>query len=231
MTTSKKITQLAQRSHRFLYIHEYWMIEIMVALFLFFTLSSYFPFPVPSIAAWDGFALTSILITWLTIFTKDPYEIRRQLRLKDTTRRLLFVVVLLAAIVSFLATWLLLVSAKKSPTLHTSETIALSIATVAISWFFVHTRFAILYAHAYYRDAIEQEREKTAGGLLFPGRELPNYLDFVYFSFVIGMTCQVADVGISRHQLRRFVLLHGLIAFLFNTAILALMINIIAGLL
>jgi len=267
MPSPEKINQFTKRSHHFLRFHEYWLLECIIALFLFLGFQQHALFPIPMIVAWDGFAITSIVATWALIFTKDPYEIRQQLRLKDNTRRFLFFVVVAAAAASFLATWLLLTSSKSKLTSHSSETIFLALGTIALSWVFVHTRFATLYAHAYYRGELEakqiskplvvhqssenagatasqqtqqslkieainfQKKTSIARGLLFPGDEkFPDYWDFVYFSFVIGMTCQVADVGITQRRLRRLVLLHGLLSFFFNTSILALVVNIIAGL-
>jgi uncharacterized membrane protein len=101
--------------------------------------------------------------------------------------------------------------------------VALAMATIALSWAFIHTIFALHYAHEFY-DAT------AGGGLAFPGGEIePDYWDFVYFSFVIGMTSQVSDVGITNKQIRRTVAAHGIIAFGFNTALLALTINLAAG--
>ncbi len=238
LLSHKKINQLTKRSHHFLHFHEYWVIECFIALLLFFKLRQHFPFPIPFLVAWDGFAFTSIALTGLFIFTKNPYEIRKQLRLNDNTRHFFFLVVILAAIVSVLSTWFLLNLVKEKFTLHLSASIVFALITIAISWIFVHTRFASLYAHFFYRAlpsniSNENQGDQTtfAGGLAFPGQEkFPDYWDFVYFSFVIGMTCQVADVGITKHQLRRLVLLHGLLSFLFNTSIIALVVNIIAGL-
>ena len=101
-------------------------------------------------------------------------------------------------------------------------------ATILLSWLFAHTVFAVHYAHDYFA-------ERGAGavpGLAFPGaREDPDYWDFLYFSFVVGMTCQVSDVQVVAQRWRRLVLAHGIVAFLFNTVVLALCINLIAGLL
>jgi uncharacterized membrane protein len=91
----------------------------------------------------------------------------------------------------------------------------------------VHTVFALRYAHIYY-DC--DEHGKAAGGLNFPDEDSPDYLDFAYFSFVIGMTSQVSDVNISGRSMRRLALLHGLISFGFNLSILGLCINMISGL-
>ena len=85
--------------------------------------------------------------------------------------------------------------------------------------------FALHYAHDYYHAA-----DTTATGLDFPGAEKPDYWDFMYFAFVIGMTFQVSDVQISRRIMRRVALLHSVIAFFFNVVIIAITVNIVAGL-
>ena len=103
-------------------------------------------------------------------------------------------------------------------------------AAIALSWMLVHTLFALRYAHFYYHDAHKVEREHVSGGLMFPGKGSPDYLDFAYFSFVIGMTCQVSDVQISSRKMRHLAMVHGLISFAFNTAILAMFVNIVASL-
>ena len=102
------------------------------------------------------------------------------------------------------------------------------IAGMALSWFLVHTVFAFRYGHLYYGDD-EDEPANHAAGLEFPKEPAPDYLDFAYFAFVIGMTFQVSDVEISSRRLRRLVLFHGIISFLFNTVILALSISVIGG--
>src|SRR4029078_2788979 len=98
-------------------------------------------------------------------------------------------------------------------------------ATIALSWAAVHTAFALQYAHEYYGG-------DDPGGLQFPSgnrREDADYWDFVYFSFVVGMTAQVSDVGITDRTIRRTATAHGIVSFLYNTACLALMVNIAAS--
>jgi uncharacterized membrane protein len=99
----------------------------------------------------------------------------------------------------------------------------LAASTILLSWAFIHTMFALHYAHEFY--------DETAGrGMSFPGDDPhPDYLDFVYFSFVIGMTSQVSDVGVTSKQIRRTVTAHGIVSFLFNVALVALTINVAAG--
>jgi uncharacterized membrane protein len=103
--------------------------------------------------------------------------------------------------------------------------LALATVTVALSWAAVHTAFALHYAHDFYRGA-------NPGGLQFPSgdrHEKPDYWDFVYFSFVIGMTAQVSDVGITDKTIRRTATAHGIVSFVYNTALVALMVNIAAS--
>jgi uncharacterized membrane protein len=100
--------------------------------------------------------------------------------------------------------------------------LVLAVATIVLTWSAIHTTFALHYAHDYYRGA-------KAGGLAFPGGEQPDYWDFVYFSFVIGMTAQVSDVDITDRLIRRTATVHGIVAFIFNTALVALMVNIAAS--
>ena len=101
--------------------------------------------------------------------------------------------------------------------------IALAGGSILLSWFFLNTMFALHYAHEYYAWS----GKGTA--LEFPGTTEPDYWDFVYFAFVIGMTFQVSDVNIADRDIRRIALAHGVIAFFFNLGILALSINIVAG--
>ena len=171
-----------------------------------------------------------LVLFWIVIAREDPFEVRRYARLQDSSRTLLFVAVILAALASVLAVGLMLAEAKTDPTRLRLASVSLAIAAVALSWALVHTLFALRYAHRYYDGVEAGGREAAAGGILYPGKEDPDYLDFAYFSFVIGMTCQVSDVQICSRRIRRLALLHGLIAFGFNAAILALAVNIAARL-
>lgn len=103
--------------------------------------------------------------------------------------------------------------------------LVLSAITIVLSWCFFNTMFTLHYAHDYYAAG-----DLTAPGLAFPGTDTPDYWDFTYFAFVIGMTFQVSDVQITSCTLRRLALLHSVIAFFFNVVIIALTVNIVAGL-
>jgi uncharacterized membrane protein len=106
--------------------------------------------------------------------------------------------------------------------------LALGIAAVVLGWVLIHTTFVFRYAHLFYYD--DNDDGVAARGLMFPGTSDPDDYDFAYFSFVIGMTFQVSDVQITDPNVRRVVLLHGLISFGYNTAIVALVVNLASGL-
>ena len=103
----------------------------------------------------------------------------------------------------------------------------LTLGTVAASWLFVHVLFGLHYAHRFYAP----DKKGDRGGLRFPGETEPDYWDFTYFSVVLNMTFQTSDVAITSRTIRRLVLLHSVIAFFFNVIILAITVNVVAGLL
>ena len=110
--------------------------------------------------------------------------------------------------------------------------IGLAALTIMSSFTFIHIMFMLHYAHEFYsewkRDPAKPKGER--GGLMFPGEDMPGYLDFMYFSFVIGVASQTADVATCSKDMRMIVLIHGIVSFFFNTTVLALTINIAAGL-
>ncbi|OGX91949.1 DUF1345 domain-containing protein [Hymenobacter coccineus] len=190
-----------------------------------------------SVAAWDGFAAVNLFLILAAMRTADTDDIRRVAASADLPRTLAFLVVIGAALASLVAVVGLLGTLKDVPKAAKALHLALGLGAVALAWTLVHCVFTLRYAHSYY-DADEQGHDQ--GGLTFPDdndkekdapRLEPNYLDFAYFSFVVGMTAQTADIGISRREIRAIALLHGLISFLFNTAIVALTIGTIGGVL
>jgi uncharacterized membrane protein len=118
---------------------------------------------------------------------------------------------------------------KNMPVAQRNLHVMLVALTLLASWLMTHTTFAFRYAHEYYE--VDDSAEGIAGGLEFPGEKRPDYLDFMYFSLVLGMTFQVSDVQITARKFRRVAAVHGLLSFLFNTIILALTVNIAASLL
>jgi uncharacterized membrane protein len=178
---------------------------------------------------WIAFALTVIILNWIIILTSHPKDLRNTASLQDSSRTFLFLFIIAASVMSLVAIAFLLASAKN----HHSITphVLLAIAAVIISWWLVQTVFTLRYAHFYYSPQPGDNNDpKLFRGLIFPHENDPDYMDFVYFGFVIGMTFQVSDVNVSSRRIRRLAWFHGLISFAFNTAILALSINVISGL-
>jgi uncharacterized membrane protein len=177
---------------------------------------------------WDVFALVYNITCWVVIFSRSVEEIRKYARTEDGSRIFVFIVILLASFASMLMVLLLMLS-DEAQDVGKILYVVVAVAGILLSWAMIHTMFTFHYAHIYYDDD-ENDAKKHAGGLEFTKEQHPDYLDFAYFSFVIGMTFQVSDVEISARKLRRIGLLHGLISFLLNTFIVAMTINIIAGL-
>jgi len=177
---------------------------------------------------WDVFAISMISMMWLLFFTTTAKEQQEIVKKQDDAITVIFGIVVTAVCVSFVGSLLLIFSSEESALDKELSTIVTLIA-ITSSWVLLHTIFTIRYAHLYL-DANIVKTTNGDGGLDFPNSEVPDYIDFAYFSFVIGMTFQVSDVTISSKTIRRYVLLHSLISFIFNTIIVALTVNIIAGL-
>ncbi len=176
---------------------------------------------------WDTFSVCMIVMSWITFFITNSKQIREQSKVQDSSKSIIFMVVLISTLASFLAVLLLLVT-KKGGNDSAPWHLPVAIAGMLFSWFLIHTIFALRYAHIYYGDH-ETKPNVHAGGLEFPEDSRPEYFDFAYFSFVLGMTFQVSDVQITSKRFRRLALLHGILSFGFNTIMIALTINLIAG--
>ncbi|HVX49787.1 MAG TPA: DUF1345 domain-containing protein [Chitinophagaceae bacterium] len=205
-------------------------ISLTVAAIIWFILRDSHPPAIVFMASWIGFSGSTLLTIWASILVLHPREIASVAVEEDNTRFLTFAFVISAASISLFAIVLLLQAAPNARGL--SHHILLSAISVFCSWTLIHTVFTLKYAHMYYtfpsRKHLEAG-EQPHGGLDFPGTEHPDFLDFAYFSFVLGMTFQVADVSITGRSIRRLALLHGFIAFVYNTIIVALSINIVSG--
>jgi uncharacterized membrane protein len=139
------------------------------------------------------------------------------------------IIAVVAATSSLLAVSTVLMAASNLPEPTRVLHLVLGGATTLLSWLMVHTLFAVHYAHGYYAPD-EAHPGHVRAGLQFPSEEAPDYFDFLYYSFVIGMTAQVSDVVITSREMRRTALLQGIVAFVFNTVVLAFAVNIAAGL-
>ena len=206
------------------------MIALAVSAIVFFLFNGKMSSPALILVTWVSCALTIITLNWIIIFSSHPLEVRKIAKLQDSSRTFLFVFITAAAVISLGAIVYLLKSTKGLPEAGKNAHILLAIGAVIISWFLLHTIFTLRYAHLYYDPDTDADGEtKAVGGLQFPGRDEPDYLDFVYFSFIVGMTFQVSDVNITSRRIRRVCILHALMSFAFNTAILALSINVVSG--
>ncbi|MFO1059044.1 MAG: DUF1345 domain-containing protein [Dongiaceae bacterium] len=178
------------------------------------------------LAAFDLAAAIFTVALWRMMAGATPGEMQRRARLEEEGRHVILALsvavasALLAAIVSQLH------GAKGEPPTQAGLHVGLAALTIVLAWGFMNTMFALHYAHEYYGEG----DDGVIGGLRFPGGAEPDYWDFLYFSFVVGMTFQVSDVTIESGRVRRVALAHGVLAFLFNVTILALTINIVAGL-
>ena len=169
---------------------------------------------------WDIFVALYLALVYFMMWRSDLRYIRRNAVLQDDGRVLIPLLTVLGAFASLAA-----IVSELGAAHHNPPQLLFATATIGLSWAAVHTGFALHYAHEYYRS-------HEPGGLQFPSgnrQEHADYWDFVYFSFVIGMTAQVSDVGITDKTIRRVVTAHGIISFIFNTALLALMVNIAAS--
>lgn len=182
-----------------------------------------------SLASYDTFAFVCLMLIWITIMSIPGGAIRSVARRQDLSATVIFAFVLIIASAAMIAVAFLLHTGRSDKGSYFAVHLLLAGVTVVLSWLMMHSVFALRYAHTFYGDS-DDDRATHAGGLVFPGDDLPDYTDFAYFSFVIGMTCQVSDVQITSKDLRKLVLLHGILSFGFNTIILALGVNLIAAL-
>jgi len=174
---------------------------------------------------WVTFALTFIITSFIVFFKLPVSEIEKKANQEDGSRIFVFISILVSSFASMLTVLLLMLS----DMMHTQKilTVVIAVMGMIVSWALVHTIFTFHYANMYY---FKQRDNKSDTPLDFPGNAKPDYLDFAYFSFVIGMTFQVSDVEIASHRIRRMALFHGLLSFTLNTFVVALTINLIAGL-
>jgi len=189
--------------------------------------------PINWMIGWLVYSTAHLGLAWVTILSSHPSEVAREVDGQDSNRIMISLFVIVASFVSLFAILFLLQGAGKSDsrselTIH----LVLSFSCIICSWILVHTIFTLRYAHLYYRSAGGRHNggNQQRRGLEFPNETEPDYLDFTYFSFVIGMTFQVSDVTISSRELRRLALVHALLSFAFNTLLVALTINVVSGL-
>jgi uncharacterized membrane protein len=180
-------------------------------------------------AAWLASVAMFLGVVAVAVAGAPPEGLRLRAREIDPRAWVLTLIVVAAAMVSLFALGFTLQKPPNESTLAMAQRLILAGLTVMASWALVHTSFALHYAHHFYGDGPAPGVQDDRGGLAFPGDEPPDFWDFLYFSFVVGMTCQVSDVQVTSRSMRRLTLLHGVLAFFFNTVVLALAVNLLAS--
>lgn len=183
-----------------------------------------------AIFAWDGAMALFILTTFRMMSECDDSRIRARAAQEDEGQHFILGLAIVAAFFSIVAVAAELTIAKTEHGLAKGLRVALAFVTVLASWVFVQIIFALHYAHEYYAELEEEGDEAIKRGLHFPGDDTPDYWDFFYFGSVIGVANQTADVSFASKSMRRTGMVHGLVSFVFNTVVLALTINLLAGL-
>ena len=180
------------------------------------------PWQVAAMAAWDAAALTYVLWVWLTLWRADSETTRRWAGREDDTRRGAELILLFASVASLVGVGFGLLKAAHTEGAAVAGITAAAVLTVIVSWAAVHTVFTLRYAHLYMAHG---------GGVNFNTADDPDYRDFAYLAFTIGMTYQVSDTNLQRKEIRRTALRHALLSYVFGTVIVAMTINVVAGLL
>jgi uncharacterized membrane protein len=175
---------------------------------------------VRAVVGWDAFALTLVTLVWSVILRADSAETKRRAGSDDPGRHFVFGVALFSSIVSFFAAAFVLRYVRGFDGHAKTTWTMLTLAAIVLAWVLAHTVYTLRYAHLYYGHSHQH-------GLQFPGDEPPADIDFAYFAFTVGMCFQVSDVVVTATHCRRAVLLHAVLSFVFNTAILALALNLV----
>lgn len=177
---------------------------------------------------WDAGVLLFFVLTAIVVGDGAVAGLQRRASLSDTHLWIILAIVVIAAAASFasLAFVLQRPAGTDAGTSSLVGRISIAAVTLVLSWIFVHAMFAIRYAHYFY--AVPEAKGRHRGGLAFPGHDDPDFWDFMYYAFVVGMTCQVSDVQVVSRGMRRLTLAHGILSFFFNAGVLALAVNILA---
>ena len=159
-----------------------------------------------------------LMLMFVLMFRATMTSMHKRAQRQDENKwTVLFLSLCVAAVVLFALSHELHAAKDKS-----LSDIALASSTIFLAWLFVAVIFAQQYAHSFYMKP---------GQLAFPGTEMPDYLDFTYFSIVVSMCCQTSDVVITSSTFRRLVMLHSVVSFFFNVIIIAITVNVVAGVL
>jgi uncharacterized membrane protein len=189
------------------------------------------PLPVTAqthgLLVWCLGGLVYLGLSWWLAVVFDATRTRHRAQAQDQPSFILFLLLVLSAFANTGAIALMLQHVKDLSTTQRLGHLGLSMAALGVSWLLIQTVFAFRYAHVYYQEELQN---KTHGaGLEFPGKQAPDYFDFLYYAHVVGMTSQVSDVVVTTRRMRWLTLIHSVTAFAFNLLVLALSINLVAG--
>ena len=176
---------------------------------------------------WSVGVAVYLALAWWLCERFDAKRTRERAQAQDEPSVVLFFLMLLATMACVAAIVVMMQQGNDYSGAERTLHIAMSVVALIASWLFIHTMFAFRYAHRYYQE--EKEKEPDGPGLAFPCDLEPDYFDFLYYSFVIGMTSQVSDVQATSREMRRITLVHSVLSFGFNMLVLALSINVVAG--
>ena len=185
--------------------------------------------PVRAVAGWDAASLTLLALAWNIILRADAHETKRRAGVDDPGRDAVFVIALGAGLIALFAATFVLRKVKALSGTEMATWTVLTLAAVALSWAVTHTAYTVRYAHLHYSGA-KHRHGNSEGSLQFSGTKEPSDIDFAYFAFTIGMCFQVSDVVVTATGMRRQVLIHAVISFVYNTVILALALNLVVSL-
>jgi uncharacterized membrane protein len=200
-------------------------VSVCVALGVVVSAATFFadaPWQLIVLAGWIASAGVLLLWIWRVILPLDPSETAEFALREDDSRAAASLLLVLSSIVSLIAVGFALLRASRSHGTLEVLLIAAGGSAVVLAWGVVHTVFVLRYAHLYYTEPV--------GGIDFSSHEPPDYVDFAYMAFTVGMTYQISDTDVAKRTIRRAVLRHALLAYVFGTAVVAFAINLVAGL-
>jgi len=205
-------------------------LSIMVGMAAFNTMPDSMHIDIKILAAWISGVLCFLMLFVLMANSATPEKTNYLAQGKEAQHSVTFFLVMVTACTSIFAIGLMESNNQNIPRAMLAVKVSLSLIAVLCSWFLTHTVFALHYATSYYRQELISKKAEYAKGLDFPGKEEPDFWDFMYFSFTIGMTAQTSDVSITSLSIRKLVLGHAVVSFLFYMVILASSVNVVSGL-
>ncbi len=179
------------------------------------------------IISWNLGALTYLALAWALITRADAKDTREHVLSQDTGNYVIFLLVVSAACASLVAIGFVVGPTTKLASWPKAFNLGLAGIALISSWLLIHTVFTFHYARSFYEPV--PRAPGYAGGMDFPEDKTPDYIDFAYYSFVVGMTSQVSDVETMTRRVRRITLIHGILSFVFNITVLAMSVNIVAN--